>query len=136
LGELIDGGAAVALDEVGGLDWVVWLWGLDLGWGAWAALGYILGHAARAAGAVLLGAGGLGLGGWDIENVELALGGWLEDGLVGWVVRAVVPIHDVVIPVSLSLLHSATSEAEGASPVTSRLGCSARKGKLSLVIVP
>jgi hypothetical protein len=136
LGEFINGNIAVTLNNMGGLNWVVWLWGLDLRWGAWAADWDFSGNTAGAARAALLGAWGLGLGSWDIENVELALGGWLEDGLVGWVVCAVVPIHDVVVPVSLTGLHGASSEAEGASPVTSGLGRSARKGKLALVVVP
>jgi len=59
---------------------------------------------------------GLSLGSWDIEDVELAAGGWLHDMLVGGVVRDMVPIHDVVVPVSLPLLHSATLEAKGPGP--------------------
>jgi hypothetical protein len=136
LGEFINGDVAVTLDDMGGLNWVVWLWGLDLGWGAWATDWDIAGNTAGAARAALLCAWGLGLGSWDIKDVELALGGWLEDGLVGWVVCAVVPIHDVVVPVSLTGLHGTSGEAEGASPVTSGLGSGDGEGKLALVVVP
>lgn len=121
MGELVDGDVAVSLDDMGGLDWVVRLWALDLGWGAWTTDWDIAGDAAGAARAAFLCAGGLGLGSWDIEDVELALSGWLEDGLVGWVVCAVVPIHDVVVPVALTGLHGASGESEGACPVTGRL---------------
>ena len=41
-----------------------------------------------------------------------------------------------VVPVALALLHGATSEAEGASPVASGLGRVAGKWELSLVAVP
>jgi hypothetical protein len=41
-----------------------------------------------------------------------------------------------VVPVALALLESAASEAESASPVTSRLGCVRRKWELTLVVVP
>jgi len=52
--QLLDGGLSViSTDEVGGLDWVVWLWALDLAWGNTTATGNLLGHAAGAA----LGAG-------------------------------------------------------------------------------
>lgn len=55
---------------------------------------------------------------------------------MGWVVCAVVPIHDVVVPVALTGLHGATSESEGACPFTSRLGCRDGQRKLALVVVP
>lgn len=49
-GQLIDGGLRVICgDEVGGLDWVVWLWALDLRGRNSAASGNFLGHAAGAA---------------------------------------------------------------------------------------
>jgi hypothetical protein len=118
------------------LDWVVWFWRLDLGWGAWATDWDFAGNTAGATRAALFGARGLGLGSWDIEDVELALSGWLEDGLVGWVVCAVVPVHDVVVPVSLTGLHGTSGEAEGASPITSGLGGRDGKRKLALVVVP
>jgi len=134
-GELIDGGLVVALgDDAGGLDWVVWLGALDVGGGDTAAMGNVLGGAAR--GALGVPGGGLAGASWHIEDVELALGGWLKNGLLGWVMCAVVPIHDVVVPVALTLLESATSEAESASPVTSRLGRVDRERKLTLVVVP
>jgi len=98
-GELVDGGLGA---EMGSLDWVVWLWALNLRWRDTTATDNILGHAAG--GALDLG----GLGGWDIEDVELAAGGWLNNGCVSWVVGNVVPIHDVVVPVALTLLHGAT----------------------------
>jgi len=97
---------------MGGLDWVVWLGALDLGWGDTTAADD-LGGAAGAAGLAL---DGLGLGGWDIEDVELAAGGWLDNGGDSWIMGDVVSVHHVVVPVSLSLLHSAWLEAEGASP--------------------
>ena len=104
-GELIDGGLGVALGaDAGGLDWVVWLWALDVLTGDTTADGDLLGGAAGGA----LGRGGLGAAGWDIEDVELALGGWLEDGLLGWVMGAVVAIHDILSHVYVSTCHSHT----------------------------
>jgi hypothetical protein len=79
LGKFINGGVAVALNEVGRLDWIVRLRGLDLRRRDTASMGHLLGHAARATRATLLGAGGLGLGAWNIKDVELALSSWLQD---------------------------------------------------------
>jgi len=57
-GQLVDGGLrVVSTDEVGGLDWVVWLWALDLARGDTTATGNLLGHAAGAALGWLDGAG-------------------------------------------------------------------------------
>jgi len=99
------------------LDWVVWQWALDLGRRDTSASGNLFGVTARApratAGLCRLG---LALGSWNIEDVELAACSWLHNMLVGWVMGNVVPIHDVVVPVSRPLLHSATLEAEGSSP--------------------
>jgi hypothetical protein len=137
-GQLVDGGlSVVSTDEVGGLDWVVWLWALDLAWGDTTATGNLLGHAAWGALGGLGSAGRAagGLGGWDVEDVELAASGWLDDGLVGWIMGDVVSVHDVVVPVSLTLLHGATLEAEGTVP-WSGLGGNLGKRKLSLVVVP
>jgi hypothetical protein len=93
-GELVNGGLVVALgDDVGGLDWVVWLWALDVLWSDTTAAGDLLRGAARGA----LGGGGLAAARWDIKDVKLALSGWLKDGLLGWVVGAVVAVHDVLL---------------------------------------
>jgi hypothetical protein len=49
----------------------------------------------------------------------------------------VVPIDDVVVPVSLTSLESSAREAEGAFPRTSLAGVLVvGKGKLSVVVVP
>jgi len=101
-------------DEMGGLDWVVWLWALDIGWRDTAAT-WDFGGAAGAALLALDGLG-LGLGGWDVEDVELAAGRWFDDGCDCWIMGDVVSVHDIVVPVSLTLLHSAGLEAEGACP--------------------
>jgi len=135
-GELVNGGLGVALgNNVGGLDRVVGLWALDVGWADGTATRNVLGHAARGA---LGGIAGRGLcaAGWDIEDVQLALGGWLKNGLLGWVMGAVVAIHDVVVPVALALLKGPAGEAESAVPVGLGRGGIARKRKLSLVVVP
>lgn len=54
LSELVNSDVAVSLDNVGGLNWVVWLWALDLGWRAWATDWDIAGDAAGAARAAFL----------------------------------------------------------------------------------
>jgi hypothetical protein len=118
-GQLLDGSlSVVSTDEVGSLDWVVWLWALNLAWGDTTATRNLLGHAAGRALGWLDGAGGAAgrLGSWDIEDVELAASGWLDNGLVGWIMGDVISVHDVVVPVSLTLLHGATLEAEGTVP--------------------
>lgn len=56
------------------------------------AVGEILGIDGRARG-LLVAAG-------HVDDVELATGGFLSDKLLGWVVRDVVPVDNVVIPVS------------------------------------
>lgn len=79
------------------------------------------------------GLGGLAIG--DIEDVQLSAGGGLSDGVVGWIVRNVVSVNDVVVPVSLTLLQSLALEAEVALPAT-RLGCVLGKWELAIVVVP
>jgi len=113
--ELVDGRSRIVCGyEVCGLDWIVWLWGLDLRGRDTTATGNFYGHAA---GVALGGAGdGLGLGGWDVEGIELTASSWLNNRWVGWVVGDVVPVHDVIVPVALTLLHDAILEAKGASP--------------------
>jgi len=115
-GELVDGGLrVVGSDKMSSLDRVVWLRRLDLGWGDTTAPWDFLGHAARRTGTAL-GLGILGLGGWNIEDVELAASGRLDNGLMSWVMGDVVAVHDIIVPVSLTLLHGAALEAEGACP--------------------
>ena len=66
------------------------------------------------------GGGGGGLGGLrlgDVEDVELALGGGLDDRLAGRVVGDVVAVEDVVVPVALAGLESLAREA-GKRPST------------------
>jgi len=60
----------------------------------------------------------LGLAGGNIEDVELAAGGWLDGVLLGWIVRDVVSVHHVVVPVALTLLEDGRLEAESSSPGT------------------
>jgi hypothetical protein len=117
-GQLIDSGSrVVGSNKMCCLDWVVWQGGLDLRWGNASALGNIFRVAARAPAATARFCGlSLAFGSWNIEDVELAAGSWLHNVLVGGVMGNVVPIHDVVVPVSLPLLHGATLEAEGAGP--------------------
>ncbi len=53
----------------------------------------------------------------DIDNVELATGGLLSHKFLGWVVRDVVAVNDVVVPVARAELQSIGAlEAEGAFP--------------------
>jgi hypothetical protein len=136
LGLVLDGGLAEAggqsgkgslgvllLDDVAGLAWASWLWGLDLasGSGLWDLAGSA--------------AGGLGLlGSWDIDDVELAAGGWLDGELDGGVVRDGVSVHLVVVPVALASLELLGGEAESALPGT-LLGVLG-EWELTLVAVP
>lgn len=53
---------------------------------------------------------------WNIKNVELAAGRWLCREFLGWVVRDVVAINNVVVPVSLTEFESRALEAESAFP--------------------
>jgi len=56
--------------------------------------------------------------GWNVEDIERAAsGGLLGEGL-SRVMRDVVPIHDVVVPISLPGLECGTLEAEGTLPST------------------
>jgi len=107
-------------DDVGGLHRIVGLRGLDLRGRDATAVWDFLRHAARGAFGTVAG-GSLGAAVGHVEDVELALSSRLEDGFLSWVVSAVVPIHDVVVPVARALVESATSEAESASPTSARL---------------
>lgn len=77
-------------------------------------------------------AGGLAAG--DIEDVELAAGGWLDGVFDGGVVRYVVPVHHVVVPVAASELEHGGLEAELADPGAGL--AFAGEGDLALVVVP
>jgi len=103
------------------------------------ALGYtaVRGDAAGVTGG--LGRGGGGFGGLasvgDVEDVQLAAGGGLGDGLASWIVGDVVAVDDVIVPVSLALLEGLALEAEGAFPAAyfhRVLG----KRELAIVVVP
>lgn len=78
------------------------------------------------------------LGWWDVDDVQLAAGGWLDYGVSGRVVGYMVAVYDVllvwsephplglrmgrwlayVVPVSLPLLHCRARESECAFPTT------------------
>lgn len=141
LGELFEGGWVRELlgADAASLCGLGWLWALDLGAVEWAALGdTTVGGDAAGSASLLGGAGGGGLSSlasWNIEGVQLAAGGWLSDGLAGWVVRDVVTVDDVVVPVALALLESGSLEAEGALPAAS-LGGVLGQWELAIVVVP
>nr|POE66119.1 hypothetical protein CFP56_54381 [Quercus suber] len=113
-GELLDGRVGESLATYGaGLVRLDRPGVIDERWGERAALGHVgLADAARMTGR--LAARGLGRG--DVEGVELAAGGGLDDMLAGGVMGDVVPVDDVVIPVALALLEGGAGEAELALP--------------------
>jgi len=138
-GERLDGGGlVVAGNDVADLIGLRGLGALDLGGREGATLGDVGGDAAGLAGGALGGSGsslgGTGLGGGDVEDVELAAGGGLGGELAGGVVADVVAIDDVVVPVALALFER-TLETEATLPATG-LGCILRKRKLAVVVVP
>jgi hypothetical protein len=115
-GDLIKGTVLGLEDGLGGM-WRDWLWRLDLWDGEGAALGNVGGESAGftaggrrrvlawRAGVLAWGrwlAGGRWLGwlaglvGWNIENVQNATSGGLGGWWLGWIVRHVVPIDDVL----------------------------------------
>jgi len=127
-GELVDGWLlVVGVDDV---EYLVGLLGLgrdDLGSGA--ALWDLDGLAGW------LGLGSGGANSRDIEDVQHAAGGGLLGGGLGGVVGDVVPIDDVVVPVSLSLLKSGWLESEGSLEATGGLLVSGER-ELTVVVVP
>ena len=121
--------------DLAGRVWLGWLWALDLRWRERAALGDVGGALAAGLAGRLDWDGLTGLGGWDVEDVELAAGGGLSDGLTGWVVRDVVAVDDVVVPVALALLQGGALEAESALPAASLAGVLGKR-ELAVVVVP
>ena len=73
----------------------------------------------------------------DIKDVEGSAGGWFRGGRLAGVMRNMVPINDIIVPVSLARLKSRPLESKGSFPST---GFGRRlvlgEGKLSGVIVP
>lgn len=53
---------------------------------------------------------------WNIEDIQYAACCWLSGGRLSWVVGHMVPIDDVVIPVSLSRLKSRALKSERSFP--------------------
>jgi hypothetical protein len=85
------------------------------------------------------GPSGLLVASGNVDDVEFAAGGLLSDKFFGRVVRDVVPVDDVVIPVSATELECVGSlETEGSFPA-SRLGrwvLHHRKWELGFIVVP
>lgn len=109
--------------------WLLWLRVSDLGWSQWATLRDLAGVSLAEVGGsnrerwLLVsrgsGSGGGLLDGWNVEDVELATSGLLHDEFLGWVMRDVVAVDDVVVPVSGTWLQSVRGlEAEGTFPAT------------------
>lgn len=127
--ELSKGGLVVlGVDDLAGLAGALGLGGNDALWAEGTALG-------DGSVALVGRAGRRGLGGWDVDDVELAASGGLGGVLLGWVVGDVVAVNDVVVPVALALLEGGTVELEAASPAAGLL-LVLGKGELTLVAVP
>lgn len=97
--EILERGAVVRLgDDVSGLSGFDGSRTLDLAWGEGATFGDVDGQAARVALAAARGDGVAlrGAAAGDVERVEFALGGWLDDVLAGGVVCDVVAVHNVL----------------------------------------
>lgn len=134
-GELLDGWASkVTVTECGRGVRLLGLRGLDLGWAESAALWHIGDAAGLADGFVGGDSGRLGSS-RDVEDVELAASGGLDDGLAGRVVGDVVAVDDVVVPVALALLQGLSLEAKGALPATGLVSILGER-KLAVVVVP
>jgi hypothetical protein len=151
-------GAVLGLEDSLGRVWGDGLGRLDLGDGEWASLGDVgVGSAGLTAGGgrrVLAGGGGrlaggrlgwlgrrwlgwLAGGGWNIEDVQNATSGGLGGGGLGGVVGNMVPINDVVVPVSLTSLECGALESECSLPCASLGGgLVGSKRKLTRVVVP
>jgi len=71
----------------------------------------------------------------QIEDVEFTAGGWLDGEFGSGVMRDVVPIHDVVVPVSLTGLEHGALETEGTLPGAG-LESIPRERELAVVVVP
>jgi len=78
-----------------------------------------------------------GLFAWDIEDVQDAASGWLDSGVLSWVVGDMVAVNDIVVPISLTGLEGGSLEFECSLPGTG-LGRSLVLGKRKLagVVVP
>jgi len=113
---------------------LLWFRGLDLGRAKGAAL-WDVRHAAGRTDGLLGGSSGGGLARGNVEDVELAASGGLDDGVAGGIVRDVVAIDDVVVPVALALLQGLALEAESTLPATSFGGILGER-ELAVVVVP
>jgi len=120
--EVVDwGGLVVGLAELAGCVGLAGLWVLNL---AWAESATMWDLAAVTAGWEIGGvdcwsgsSGAILVTGWNINDVELAAGGLLRDELLGWVVRDMVAIDDVVVPVARTELQGVGAlEAESTLP--------------------
>lgn len=135
--ELLEGGLVVlGVDDLAGLVGTLGLGSNDALWGDTTALGNGGGRDTAGLAVGRAGAGRRGLlGGWDVDDVQLAAGGGLGGVVLSGVVRDVVAVDDVVVPVALALLQGGALELEGADPSSGLLGVLG-KGKLTLVAVP
>jgi len=134
-GELLDGWAGEGLGAEGSAGMgLLGHRGLDLRRAEGAAL-WDVRDAARSAGGLVGGSGSGGLARGDVEDVELAASGGLDDGVAGGIVRDVVAIDDVVVPVALALLQGLALEAESTLPATSFGGILGER-ELAVVVVP
>jgi hypothetical protein len=55
---------------------------------------------------------------------------------MGWVMRHMVAVHDIVVPVSLTRLEDGILEAERSNPGARALGRIPREWKLTMISVP
>lgn len=134
-GKLLDSGTGEGLGAKGGAGvGLLGHRGLDLGRAEGAALGDVR-NAAGLADGLVGGGGGGGLARGDVEDVELAAGGGLDDGLAGGIVGDVVAVDDVVVPVALALLQGLALEAEGTLPASGFGGILGER-ELAVVVVP
>jgi hypothetical protein len=133
--ELLDSGTGKCLrTQSSACMRLLWRRRLDLGGTERATFGYVR-HATRRTDGLLGGGSGSGLARGNVEDVELATGGGLDNRVAGWIVRDVVAVNDVVVPVALSLLQGLALESESTLPASS-LGGILGERELSLVVVP
>jgi hypothetical protein len=131
--ELLEGGLVVlGVDDLAGLAGALGLGGNDALWADGTAL---CDGSGRDAAGLAVGAGGRGLGSWDVDDVELAASGGLGGVVLGRVVGDVVAVNDVVVPVALALLEGGTVELEAAGPASGLLEVLGER-ELALVAVP
>lgn len=100
------------------------------GWGQSTSDWHINTVAARLGGGSRLGGGRTG----NIEDVQLASGGWLNGKLSCGIMGDMVAVHDVVVPVARTGVKHGSLEAECSLP-RAGLGLGG-KGKLAGIVVP